>query len=293
MTLGISAVSLSNHWFDVDDLMTAIWEGTQHHGVSVVLPVLNERENLEYLVDEISNEFLKLGTEFEIIVSDDGSTDGTKFFIETLAASNRRIVHIDRSTKKASLPDSIFDGIERASYDLVLWMDADGSMPANLIPILINKYRANSDQQETIVVGSRFVEGGGFKGSDGVSKTSLLRTRSNLSKSNDSFMAVILSRLLNRYLWLMLGRCCKDPASGFVLCRKSYVFRQKISGSYGDYCPRFIYQAFKSGVRIVEVPYVCVPRRYGTSKTGVTMRQLVSRGVPYVVLPFSIRRSVD
>jgi hypothetical protein len=46
-------------------------------------------------------------------------------------------------------------------------------------------------------------------------------------------------------------------------------------------------------VRIVEVPYVCVPRRYGTSKTGVTMRQLVSRGVPYVVLPFSIRRSVD
>jgi dolichol-phosphate mannosyltransferase len=260
-------------------------------GLSVILPVLNERENLEFLVKEISEALSSLDIEFEIIVSDDGSTDGTKSFIQTLASSDQRIMYIDRSKKCASLPDSIFDGIECASYELVAWMDADGSMPANLLPPMLKEYVARSDRTETIVVGSRFVEGGGFKGSDGPGRTGLLKTRNNLSKSNDSFIAVVLSRLLNRYLWLMLGKCCKDPASGFVLCRKNYVISQQLSGSYGDYCPRFIYQSFMAGIQIIEIPYVCLPRKFGESKTGVTMRQLISRGLPYVVLPFRLKSS--
>jgi hypothetical protein len=168
-------------------------------------------------------------------------------------------------------------------------MDADGSMPPSILSALVAAFKTYSFKGETIVVGSRFVKGGGFKGSDGSGKTRLLQAHRNLRTTNDSFVAMILSRILNRYLWIMLGRCCKDPASGFVLARRSFLLDNKLVGSYGDYCPRLLFSAKRQDVQIIEVPYVCLPRQFGVSKTGVTLPQLIKRGFPYVTLPFRIR----
>ena len=259
--------------------------------LSIVLPVINERLNLETLVPELMAVCSETGIECEVIVVDDGSTDGTDLFISDLQKVEPRVVRIDRSSQTKSLPDSLNDGVSMAQYEHVLWMDADGSMPASTVGNMVASFNSHEDQMNLIVVGSRFVPGGGFKGSGASGKTGLLEARRNLKATNDSFMAMILSRILNQYLYLTLKRCCKDPATGFVLTKKAHLIANPLKGSYGDYCPRFLFESKRSKIRIVEIPYICLPRKHGESKTGSNLAQLIKRGLPYVVMPLKIRFS--
>lgn len=257
--------------------------------LSVVLPVLNERDNLAELIPELCSALSPELEGVEIIVVDDSSTDATDLLLADLASRDARIRYVSRKGKSASLPESLTDGVRAASFDHVAWMDADGSMPPASLVDLVKAYRSSTDI-DPIVVGSRFMTGGGFKGVETVGETSVLQVIRNLRSSNDSLSAVLLSRVLNRYLWLLHGCCCRDLASGFVVARKESVIEIGLQGSYGDYCVRFIYIAHRKGHRIVEVPYVCQVRRHGYSKTGTTLWELIMRGAPYVILPFSVRR---
>jgi len=256
-------------------------------GVSIVLPTINEKLNLEGLIPQLFKVCIEL--DCEIIVVDDSSTDNTVAFLLDQHRDDCRVRIIDRSGLERSLPQSIYEGILSAKYEYVLWMDADGSMPAGAVTQLLQSAVSQSEEQDWIIVGSRFVEGGGFKGSSEEGRTTFRQARKNLRETNDSFLAMILSRVLNKYLWLALGRCCKDPASGFILTQKSLVVKQGLTGSYGDYCPTFLYNAYKSGYKILEVPYICIPRVFGTSKTGENLFQLISRGLPYFTIPISVR----
>ena len=259
--------------------------------LSVVLPVINERLNLDTLIPDIFSVCSDIKIECEIIVVDDGSTDGTDLFVSDLQKTEQRVTRIDRSSLLKSLPDSLNSGIAEAGYEHVLWMDADGSMPASTVGIMVAAFNSKPNTEKLIVVGSRFVPGGGFKGSGESGKTGLLQARRNLKATNDSFTAMILSRILNQYLYLALKRCCKDPASGFVLTSKKHLTANPLQGSYGDYCPRFLYESHLSKIEIVEIPYICLPRQFGESKTGSNLMQLIKRGLPYVVMPLKIRLS--
>ena len=258
--------------------------------LSVILPVLNERDNLAELIPELRQVLSQQVADFEILVVDDSSTDGTEALLAELSGVDRRIRHVGRTGKAPSLPKSISEGVDLAAYDHVAWMDADGSMPAATFGDLIASFRAGSDEN-LVVVGSRFVKGGGFKGIELVGETRLWQVVRNLRRSNDSLSAVFLSRMLNRYLWLVLNRCCRDLASGFIVARRDTVQSIGLVGSYGDYCVRFLYLAHKMGYPLKEVPYICLVRRHGYSKTGTNLWGLIKRGLPYVTLPIRIRRS--
>lgn len=258
------------------------------HQLSVVLPVLNERDNLAELIPELCAALTPVLDELELIVVDDSSTDDTDNLMAELARSDERIRYISRVGLARSLPDSLSDGVRAARFPHVAWMDADGSMPPDSLRELVSSYRASS-KSDPIVVGSRFVSGGGFKGVEVVGETSFWQVVRNLRGSNDSFSAVLLSRILNRYLWIILDRCCRDLASGFIIAERNTVLQLGLRGSYGDYCVRFLYLAHKNKHQLVEVPYVCQLRRHGYSKTGTTLLGLLKRGIPYVLLPFRIR----
>jgi len=260
------------------------------HQLSVVLPVLNERDNLAELIPELCAVLTPAVDDLELIVVDDSSTDGTENLMAELASSDERIRYVSRVGLARSLPNSLSDGVRAARFPHVAWMDADGSMPATALGGLLAAYRKLEDER-SLIVGSRFAPGGGFKGVEVVGETRFLEVIRNLRDSNDSLSAVILSRILNRYLWLLLNRCCRDLASGFVVAAKSDVLRLGLRGSYGDYCVRFIYLADRAGLQIIEVPYTCLVRRHGYSKTGTTLWGLIKRGIPYVLLPFRIRRN--
>ena len=258
--------------------------------LSVVLPVLNERDNLAELVPELVHHLTSEVDSLEIIVVDDSSTDGTDQLLAELGRRDPRIRYIARTGRPPSLPLSIVEGVRAATSQHVAWLDADGSMPAESLVELVRAYRTAGDP-DPVVVGSRFVRGGGFKGVETVGETSWWQAMRNLRQSNDSVAAVILSRILNRYLWLVLGRCCRDLASGFVVVRRETALRLGLQGSYGDYFVRFVYLAHRTKHRIIEVPYLCLVRRHGESKTGTTLFGLIKRGLPYVILPLRVRRS--
>ena len=257
--------------------------------LTVILPVIDEKDNLAILIPEINSVLSARELKYEVIVVDDGSTDGTEQLLEAMSKVIPRVRHFTRSARPKSLPQSIMDGAAQAATSHVLWMDADGSMPPETIPELLDEFEAAN--QPSIVVGSRFAPGGGFKGIEIVGETSWRQIHRNIRDSNDSLLAVVLSRILNKYLWLSLNRCCRDLATGFVLAERSLVMSLGLRGSYGDYCVRFLFRAHQMGVSIVEVPFINQVRIHGMSKTGSNLWDYLRRGIPYVMLPIVLRIS--
>ena len=107
-----------------------------HHisGISIVIPVLNERKNLEKLIPTIYK-IIKI-KKFELIIVDDHSNDGTDIFINKFNKSRRnKIKHLIRKAKNKDLSKSCVLGFNKSKYKYILVMDGDGQHN----PIYINK----------------------------------------------------------------------------------------------------------------------------------------------------------
>ena len=140
--------------------------------ISIILPTLNEAENLVILIPEIISTFNKLSLkDYQIIVVDDNSTDETKKIMNKMNLENSNIDFYVRNSQK-SLPLSIWEGIEKSKFEFVMWLDADGSMNGETIEKLLLKLDENKD---SVIVASRFAEGGGYKGTMLNEKNTFLR----------------------------------------------------------------------------------------------------------------------
>jgi len=106
--------------------------------VSVVVPVFNERENLKPLADGIQAALKD--TNYELILVDDGSGDGTFDEIEKLASANPKIVGLSLS-RNFGHQYALAAGLRHARGDAVVTMDGDMQHPPELLPVLIDKWR--------------------------------------------------------------------------------------------------------------------------------------------------------
>ena len=257
--------------------------------VSIILPTLNEEKNLDFLIPEIQEELTHLNIEnYEIIVVDDGSTDNSKKLVEQFNNKFKNIYFIERTGEK-SLPHSLLEGIDNARFSYVMWLDADGSMPAPIVSKLISIQNENLDK---VIVGSRFVEGGGYKGIKKGEDTSFLQIISNIYNSEDSILVVFLSKLFNKLLSKILKLKVKDLTSGFIIGKKEYFNRESfLNASYGDYFIMLMLDLNEKKVECLEVPYFCDTRKFGESKTGSNYKQLIKRGLPYLKLAFKLSRN--
>jgi dolichol-phosphate mannosyltransferase len=247
--------------------------------LTVILPTYNEKENLAILVPEILEADWPFDIQnLKVIVVDDNSLDGTATLLKNFELGDPRFSFIIR-VSDASLPRSIYDGIHASETSYVAWLDADGSMP---IKDLVRFVTIAKSSGADVVIGSRFVPGGGFKGLNEVGKTSLLAFYRNLRSSQDSFLAVILSRALNEFLRLILRAEIRDLTSGFIVARKSYIREEDFIAEYGDYCPILIKRFVARGANMQEVGYLCIPRQFGESKTGSSLYTYIKRGLPYI-----------
>jgi dolichol-phosphate mannosyltransferase len=247
--------------------------------LTIILPTYNERQNLELLIPEILRSAWEIDeNKLHVIVVDDNSTDGTLEILEKYQALDHRFSYIVRQASP-SLPLSILEGIRAAETEFVAWLDADGSMP---IRDLLRFSSAVRLENLDVVIGSRFVVGGGFKGLNEVGKTSLLDFFENLNRSKDSVLAVLLSRALNEFLRIVLRAGVRDLTSGFLIVRKTFIEDRDFEASYGDYCPILIKRLVIRGAVIREIGYLCLPRMFGESKTGTSLRTYVRRGLPYI-----------
>ena len=113
----------------------------EHPKISVVIPCRNEERNLAFLLDEVERALA--GRPFEIIVVDDGSTDGTRATVtermKVAGCPVRLIVH-DRSAAQSA---AVRSGVFAASGDVIATMDGDGQNDPAYIPNLVEALLAN------------------------------------------------------------------------------------------------------------------------------------------------------
>ena len=140
---------------------------------SIVIPTYNESENILRLISEIEKNLPK--TEFtEIVIVDDNSPDGTgKLVDDYIRQQNRETgyddlankknyrVKVVHRTEKNGLIAAILDGVKQSCGRNVLIMDADFSHPPTAVPKMMRELKMNPN---SIIIGSRYVEGGNVVG---------------------------------------------------------------------------------------------------------------------------------
>ena len=192
---------------------------------------------------------------------DDDSPDGTWRLALQKADHDTRIRLIHR-TDESGLTSAISHGIHRARGLWIGWMDSDMSMPPESWLQLAEALTGGAD----MAVGSRYVPGGGDIAHSGVGR--------------------LFSRIINVWAGMMLNWSIKDYTSGFILGRRQIFDKIELRGDYGEYCVDLLYRTKRAGFTILEVPYLCLPRESGESKTATSVWGYLRRGVKYVVTVF-------
>ena len=211
----------------------------------VIIPTYNEAESLPILLRELS----LLGNDFNYLVVDDGSPDGTADICEKLKSEIPGLEVLKRS-KKSGLGSAYRDGYRYAlekNFDAVIQIDADGSHQVSDLPKLLSKFE--SESQVDLVIGSRWIKGG-----------SVL----NWSKHREA-----LSRLANIYSDVLLSLGVKDSTAGFRIYKMSAIRKLDLRSIKSEgYCFQIemTREIKKIGGLISEVPITFVERQFGKSK---------------------------
>ena len=249
--------------------------------LSIILPTLNEKENLEILIPSILEKLASLKIEkYEILIVDDGSKDGTHQLIEKYNLIDKNVKLLLRDDQK-SLPKSIYYGVESSTSEYIMWLDADGSMDASSVKKLIIEV---CKQPEIVFVGSRFIKGGGYKGQVEEGKLNILNYIKKISNTEDSILAIILSKYFNKFIGSLLNIGIKDITSGFIIGRREYFLNKEVflNATYGEYFIYLIKDLNSKSITTIEIPYFCKPRISGYSKTSTNYFSLLKLSVPYI-----------
>ena len=234
---------------------------------SLILPTFNEKDNIVPLVLKC-REVLSASTKaFEILIVDDDSPDHTWETVVNLQSAVPEL-RIIRRTDNHGLTASLRDGILVCKYEIILWMDADFSHPPEKIPQMLFMLGEGFD----ICVNSRYVVGGG---------------EDRVGKGN--VMQMYLSLMLNWFIRCVLFTSFADYTSGFTAVRREVFKNLTLRGDYGEYVISFIFDALTQGYKVCELPYFCMPRRSGVSKTGGNLSDYLRRGRKYISTAFGCR----
>jgi dolichol-phosphate mannosyltransferase len=206
--------------------------------VSIVLATLNERFGLPSLVDGLRS--LPLPT-YEILVVDDGSTDGTRELIAETARQDGRVRGLFHDGRR-TLRQAQLEGVESAMGDYVVLMDADLQHPAAEVMRIVQELDAGAD----LVVASRYAPGG-------------TAGRRPPIRAVVSRAAEVLAKAC-----LPEARRVGDPLSGFFGFRREKFEPPKVRK--GGYKLLLSLLVACKGHRIVELPYAFRERTDGESK---------------------------
>lgn len=219
--------------------------------LSLIVPTLNERPNVEALLAEA--EAAMAGRPLEMIFADSASDDGTQEAVRALEAAGRpvRLLPLARSD---SLSAACIAAASDARAPFVAVCDADLQHDLAILPALIEALEGGAD----IAVGSRYVSGG----SSGAGLSPLRR---------------LLSRGATHATRLCLGVALSDSMSGFFALRRAAfaAARPRLKGE-GFKILLDLILAWDRRPRLAEVPYVMRPRAGGSSKLGT--RALLAAG---------------
>jgi dolichol-phosphate mannosyltransferase len=211
--------------------------------LSVVIPTFNERDNVLPLLKRLDD--VLRGVAWEVIFVDDDSTDGTAALVRQVSQSDPRVRCIQRVGRRG-LSSACVEGMLASSAPYVAVMDGDLQHDEAILREMLATLQKGATD---IVIGSRYIEGGG------VGEWS--RRRQAIS----SFATFLSKRLVHSDL--------KDPMSGFFMLTRSFLERvvHRLTGK-GFKILLDLLASSRAPVHFKEIPFHFRPRNAGASKLG-------------------------
>ena len=207
--------------------------------VSIIIPTFNEKENIPKLFERIFQVFKTYKTDWEIIVVDDDSRDGTDVVVKQY--SKNYPVNIVVRKNERGLASAVVRGFKEAGGRVMCVIDADLQHPPETIPDLLQAIDSGAD----VAIASRYIPGGGVEG---------WSTKRKIISGG----ATLLARLL-----LFSARRVHDPLSGFFVFRRDIIRGVELAPT--GY--KILLEVLTRGhsTKITEVPYIFRERERGES----------------------------
>lgn len=217
----------------------------RHSDAVVIIPMYNECENAAAIIDAV----LALEHDFDVLVIDDNSPDGTAAIVKDKIAEHPGRVHIIEREGKLGLGTAYITGFKWAcqqGYDYICEMDADFSHnPLDLLKL----YKATAVDGADVAIGSRYATG--------------------VNVVNWPMGRVLMSYYASKYVRLITRMPVHDTTAGFVCYRRRVLEALPLDSiKFKGYAFQIEmkFTSYKYGFKIVEVPIIFVNRVLGTSK---------------------------
>jgi dolichyl-phosphate beta-glucosyltransferase len=202
--------------------------------LSVVVPAYNEEQRLPRTIEQIERYLDGKKADYELVLVDDGSTDGTRQVMDA-AAERHASVRVEALPQNRGKGRALAVGVQAAKGDEILLTDADLSTPIEEL----DKLQAALEGGAGVAIGSRALRGSRVEVSQPVYR-------------------VLMGKAFNLIVQAVLLPGIWDTQCGFKLFRAD-VARKVFAGLSTDgfgYDPEVLYRARKQGVKIAEVPVV-------------------------------------
>ncbi|WP_026950115.1 polyprenol monophosphomannose synthase [Algoriphagus mannitolivorans] len=246
-----------------------------NHRKLVIIPTYNELENISDMVHTVMN----LEGDFELLVIDDGSPDGTGNVVKTLLPLFPARLHLLERKGKLGLGTAYITGFKWAlerGYDYIFEMDCDFSHdPKDLIRL----YNAVKDRNFDLAVGSRYITG--------------------VNVVNWPMGRVLMSYFASVYVKFITGLPIKDATAGFKCYHRSVlqgIRLDEIKFIGYAFQIEMKFTAWKLGFNLIEVPIIFTDRTKGTSKMSPRIFReavlgVIGMKIKSIFSPYKLNRS--
>jgi len=205
-------------------------------GISVFFPAYNDEASIAGLVGDALAVLPGLAEEFEVIVVDDGSTDGTAAVLDGLARSDPR-VRVVRHEVNRGYGAALRTGFASATKELVFYTDGDGQYDVRELALL----------RPLLQDGVDVVNGYKIRRADGWQRKAV-------------------GAVYNRLAHLLFSIPIRDVDCDFRLVRRRAVEQVELFSSSGSICVELVHKLHRAGCVFAEVPVRHLPRTHGRSQ---------------------------
>lgn len=194
--------------------------------VSLIVPVYNEMGWIEKVIESLDSVELPAGVRKEVVLVDDGSTDGTREYLQKLDKEGFRVSLMERNSGKGA---AIRKGLADASGDVVLIQDADMEYDTNDIPAVVAPILAG---EADVVYGSR------FKG----------------ACEDMALPNYVANKILTLSANILFFSWITDEATAYKAFRTSLIRSLDLKAQRFEFCPEVTAKVLKRRIKIHEVP---------------------------------------
>ena len=220
--------------------------------ISVIIPAYNEAEHLKECVATLETALQKLDLNFEVIITEDGSTDGTDKVAQELSDEDSAVKHLHNAVRLGR-GKAVHKAFESAEGNVIIYTDVDLSTDLQHIADMIKAVENGAD----IATGSRLIRGSVVK-----------RT----------FLREMTSRVYNLLIRVMFRSPISDHQCGFKAFRKATVgtLLNKVKGKHWFWDTELIIRAVKQGYSVVEIPVKWVQSDETKVRLGSDAKQMTA-----------------